>query len=96
MNSVGTTPPRYTLGLNAYHAGASACLLRDGGLCGDEGKKLSEAPITAFVITDTIPLPPEKQFPKIKVRTVAPMLAEAIKRIHHDQSISMMFEKTEE
>ena len=67
-----------------------------GVLCGDAVKKLGEAPITAVAVTDTIPLPPEKITSKIKILSVAPMLAEAIKRIHHDQSISMMFEKGEE
>jgi ribose-phosphate pyrophosphokinase len=33
--------------------------------------------------------------PKIKVLSVAPLLGEAIKRIHHDQSISILFDKDE-
>ena len=47
-------------------------------------------------VTHSIPLPPEKSSPKIKVLTVAPLLAEATKRIHHDPSISTLFDKTEQ
>ena len=67
-----------------------------GVFCGPAFEKLAAAPITQIAVTDTIPHPPEKLIPKIKVLTVAPLLAEAIKRIHHDQSISILFERTEE
>ena len=39
----------------------------------------------------TIPLPATKHSPKIKVLSVAPMLADAILRIHEDNSVSEMF-----
>jgi ribose-phosphate pyrophosphokinase len=44
------------------------------------------------VITDTIPLPPEKQIDKIKVLSVAPIFAEAIDRIYEDLPVSTLFE----
>jgi ribose-phosphate pyrophosphokinase len=45
-----------------------------------------------LVITDSIPLAKNKRLPKIKQLTVAPLLAEAIKRIHNEQSISCLFD----
>ena len=42
-------------------------------------------------ITNTIPLAPEKSFDRIHVLSVAPLLAEAIRRIHRDMSISDIF-----
>jgi ribose-phosphate pyrophosphokinase len=43
------------------------------------------------VITDTIPLSPERKLPKISVLSVAPLLGEAIKRIHRNESVSRLF-----
>ncbi len=60
-------------------------------LCGPAIQKLRDAPVDSIVVTNTIPLPPEKRLPNMRVLSVAPLLAEAIKRIHHDQSISEMF-----
>jgi ribose-phosphate pyrophosphokinase len=63
-----------------------------GVLCGDAIKNLREAPLRELVITDSIPLTPEKQLPNIRVQTVAPLLADAIKRIHFNESVSRLFE----
>jgi ribose-phosphate pyrophosphokinase len=42
-------------------------------------------------VTDTIPVGKEKLIGKIKVLSVAPLLAEAIKRIHSEESLSVLF-----
>jgi ribose-phosphate pyrophosphokinase len=52
-----------------------------------ECKELEE-----LVITDSIPLSKAKRIPKITQLTVAPLMAEAIKRIHNEQSISCLFD----
>ena len=48
-------------------------------------------PIEQIVITDSIPLPPEKRLPNLKVISVAALLANAIHRIHGNESISALF-----
>jgi ribose-phosphate pyrophosphokinase len=63
-----------------------------GVLVGPAIEKLRDAPIKEIVLTDSIPLPPQKQLPNIKVLSVAPLLAEAIKRIHFNESVSKLFE----
>ncbi|MFP6574492.1 MAG: ribose-phosphate pyrophosphokinase [Pirellulaceae bacterium] len=62
-----------------------------GILCGPALERIDEAPITSVVLTDSVPVEGDRKIPKIQILTVAPLLAEAIKRIHHDQSISAIF-----
>jgi|TARA_B100000519_G_C14255360_1_gene444771 ribose-phosphate pyrophosphokinase len=62
-----------------------------GVFCGPALERLKESPITSVIVTDTIPLGAAAEISKIKQLTVAPLLAEAIKRVHHDQSISDIF-----
>src|SRR5437763_7407976 len=61
-------------------------------LCGPAIERLRDAPLKQIVVTDSIPLPPNKQLPNIKVLSVAPLLADAIKRIHLNESVSRLFE----
>jgi ribose-phosphate pyrophosphokinase len=61
-------------------------------LSGDAVRRLTEAPVEELVVTDTIPLPPEKRLPKITVLSVAPLLGEAIRRIHTGQSVGALFD----
>jgi ribose-phosphate pyrophosphokinase len=63
-----------------------------GVLCGPAIERLRKSPIHEVVITDTIPLRPEQSIPKIKVLSVAPLLGEAIKRIHRNESVSRLFD----
>ena len=62
-----------------------------GLLVGDAVERLQKAPIDGLILTDTIPLPPEKEIPKLTVLSVAPLLGEAIKRIHRNESVSRLF-----
>ncbi len=60
-------------------------------LCGDAIQRLRDAPIKSLCITNSIPLPNEKRLPCMQVVSIAPLLAEAIRRIHHHKSISELF-----
>ncbi|HEY3418275.1 MAG TPA: ribose-phosphate diphosphokinase, partial [Armatimonadota bacterium] len=64
-----------------------------GVLSGPAIQRLMNSPIKKLVVTDTIPVPAEKQVEKLEVLSVAPMLAEGIRRIHSDQSLSTLFDR---
>ena len=63
-----------------------------GVLAGPAIERLRNAPLDSIVVTDSIPVSPEKMLPNMHVLSVAPMLGEAIKRIHHHESISTIFQ----
>ena len=62
-------------------------------LSGNAVERLEAAPIEETVVTDTIPSRTERQSGKISMLSVAPLLANAIGRIHKDQSVSELFEE---
>ena len=61
-------------------------------LSGDAIRHLDAAPLEELMVTDTIPLTPARRHRKITVLSVAPLLAEAIRRIHDEESISSLFD----
>lgn len=60
-------------------------------LSGSAYEMIESSSLKELVVTDTIPLKQEKAKTKIKVLSVAPLLGEAIKRIHENRSVSSLF-----
>ncbi len=66
-------------------------------LSGPAGERIKNSPIKSVITTNTIPLNDElKKIGKIKILSVAPLLGEAIIRIHSESSISSLFDSKED
>jgi ribose-phosphate pyrophosphokinase len=61
-------------------------------LTGKAIEKIEYSMIEELIVTNTIQLPEEKMISKIKTISVAPLLVDAIDRIHHEKSVSPLFE----
>ena len=83
---------------------AATAALRDAGateviaccthavLSGPAISHIEQSDLTSLVVTDTVPLRPEgRQCAKITVLSVAQLLGEAIRRTHHEESVSSLF-----
>ncbi len=55
---------------------------------GDAVRKLERAPLERVIVTDSLPLPPSSRFEGLVVLSVAPLLADAIRAIFADASVS--------
>ena len=62
-----------------------------GVLSGAAVERLDKAPISRVVLTNTLPLPPEKQLQKIEVLSIAPLIADALNAVFDDTSVSEIF-----
>lgn len=61
-------------------------------LSGPAIERIQESQIKELVVTNTIPLSSEKKIDKIKVLSVAPLIGEAIIRVHEELSVSKLFD----
>lgn len=59
--------------------------------CGPAVERLANSPVKEVVVTNSLFIPPEKQFEKLRTVSVAPLLGEAIRRIHRNESVSGLF-----
>lgn len=61
-------------------------------LSGPALERLESAPLKEIVFTNTIPIPKDKRLKKMTILSVAPLIGEAILRIHEDLSVSRLFD----
>lgn len=66
-----------------------------GVLSGPAIERIEHSALKELVITNTIPLPAEKQIPQIHVLSIAPLFAEAIKRLNESKAMGDLFENFE-
>ena len=63
------------------------------GILSDPAReRLQESRISEVVVTNTLPIPEERQFPKLTVLSIAPILAKAITEVFTDGSVTSMFD----
>jgi ribose-phosphate pyrophosphokinase len=73
-------------GAKAVYAGVT-----HGVFSGPALERIEKSGLKEIVVTDSIPLNDDKKHPKVKVVSIAKLLAEAIKRIHNEESVSSLF-----
>ena len=56
-------------------------------------KRINDSVMEKLIITDTIPLPPEKQSPKIEVLSMAESIGDVILNIQAHRSVSLLFKE---
>ena len=74
-------------GAKEIYAGATHGVLADPAI-----ERIQNSPIKELVVTNTIPIEEEKKIDKIKIVSIAPLFAEAIKRINEEQPLGDLFE----
>jgi len=74
-------------GASKVYAAATHALLS-----GEAVARLKDAPLEEMVVTNTIDIPEEKRFDRLRVLSVADLLAKAIDHVHSNESVSQLFE----
>jgi ribose-phosphate pyrophosphokinase len=61
-------------------------------LSGPAVDRLKNSPITEVIVTNTLPIEPERTFPQLTVLSIAPMIARAIREVFDDGSVTSLFD----
>jgi ribose-phosphate pyrophosphokinase len=79
------------LGVRSIRVACTHGLFAAGAL-----KRIGDQPdVLEIVCTNTVPIPVEERIPKLQVLSIAPALAEAMRRIHNGESVSALFDDKE-
>ncbi len=54
--------------------------------------RLKNSPATEIIVTNTLPIPPEREFDKLTILSIAPLVARAIREVFEDGSVTSMFD----
>lgn len=75
-------------------AGAQSVIIAatHGVLSDPAPRRLAECGATEVVVTDTLPITPDKRFPNLTILPIAPLLARAIKEVFEDGSVTSLFD----
>jgi len=91
IDTAGTLTSAATAIMNAGAASVSACASHPV-FSGKSVHRIEDSPLAHVVVTNTVPLSEAgQQCSKVRVKSVGRLLGEAIKRIHHGDSISSLF-----
>jgi ribose-phosphate pyrophosphokinase len=60
-------------------------------LSGNAIERIAKSPVSKLIVTDSIPLAPEKRIDKIVVLSIADLMAKAIRNIHEETSVTSLF-----
>ena len=76
------------------NAGASSVIVAatHGILSDPAAQRLSECGASEVIVTDTLPIAPEKRFDKLTILPIAPLLARAIREVFDDGSVTSLFD----
>jgi len=75
------------LGARDIYCCASHALLSDPAV-----QRLQDSPLKELAVSNSIMVPPERQFDRLKILSIAPLLSKAIGYTHSDQSVSSLFD----
>ena len=90
IDTAGTVAKGATV-LAQQGAGPIFAAATHGVLSGKAVQALEEAPIREVVVTNTLPIPEEKHIGKLKVLSIAPLIADALRAVFEDTSVSEIF-----
>ena len=91
MIDTGGTVAKGAQALAAQGAGPIFVGATHGIFSGKARQLLEEAPIQEVVVTNTVPIPEERSFANLKVLSIAPLIASALRAVFEDSSVSEIF-----
>jgi len=92
MIDTGSTISKAAEALFAQGAAQVIVAATHGVLSGAAVDELKNSRISEFIVTSTLPIPPEKRFDKLTVLSIAPLVARAIQEVFSDGSVTSLFE----